>query len=170
MAAVLIVRLPGAPLWGGRGVGGQKALPHAATPQHTRQRIQTTIFVPRLIKRWLLFTFIFSLALALLIEFQRLFSFLCLFELLMQKCSPDSLAAKTPRQRERKRKTQALPPHSSLDLKKTIWVNLTLSLSQWGRTRPIAQHGHGTCDRSGQQKLSDSSMPAGRLSLLRPTS
>lgn len=36
-----------------------------------------------------------------------------------------------------------------------------LSRSRWNGNRPITQRGRGTCDWSGQQKLSDSSVSAG---------
>lgn len=36
-----------------------------------------------------------------------------------------------------------------------------LSRSGWNGNRPITQRGRGTCDWSGQQKLSDSSVSAG---------
>ncbi len=94
MAAVLIDRLPGAPLWGVRGVGGQKALPHVATPQQKHRPHGNAYRGPSLFHALSSVGFYLpssSLSLALLMEFQRLFSFLCLFELLMQKCSADSL-------------------------------------------------------------------------------
>lgn len=138
MAAVLIDRLPGAPLWGGKGVGGQKALPHAATPQHKHRPHGNSYRGPSLFCASSSVGFYLpssSLSLALLMEFQRLFSFLCLFELLMQKCSTDSLKVQRRRgdrdggmtQRQRGEKdggflTRALPLHFSLDLMQTIWV------------------------------------------------
>lgn len=102
---------------GGRGVGGQKALPHAATPQHKHRPHGNAYRGPSLFHASSRVGFYLpssSLSLALLMEFQRLFSFLCLFELLMQKCSDDSLKLRRRRrdrdggmtQRRRDRKTE----------------------------------------------------------------
>ncbi len=182
MAAVLIDRLPGAPLWGVRGVGGQKALPHVATPQQKHRPHGNAYRGPSLFHALSSVGFYLpssSLSLALLMEFQRLFSFLCLFESLMQKCSADSLSFggegeigmggwRRDGEIERLRffgegKDSGLASSFLSRPEGDHLGHLTfLSPSQWGR------RGHGTCDRSGQQKLSDSSTPAGRLNFLRP--
>lgn len=136
MAAVLIDRLPGAPLWGVEGWGDKRHC-HTQPPLSTNTVLtvaHTEDHLCSMRHQALAFIYLHLLSLALLMEFQRLFSFLCLFELLMQKCSADSPAAKRQRQRDgvflERKKTQALPLHSSLDLKETIWVILTLSPSR----------------------------------------
>ncbi len=189
MAALLIDRLPGAPLWGGRGVGGQKALPHAATPQHKHRPHGNAYRGPSLFHASSSAGFYLpssSLSLWLFSWSSKdcFHSFVCL----NCWCRSAALIAwsfggegeigmggwRRDGEIERLRffgegKDSGLASSFLSRPEGDHLGHLTsLSPSQWGGTRPIVQSGHRTCDRSGQQKLSDSSVPAGRLSFLRP--